>query len=162
MTPLGPRGYNNPYQQAVLDQVHPTWRAEHPRIFKESFESHEHSAITYILENLSKKSMLGLLPIKGKLRERGNDLEHVHPLAFFMEIMSHHELKKHFHRLRNKDNKAWTEFSKGAIKSFKEEKQKQNIHDHHIELFCQRTQKDPNHVRFLMHQEKWHDFLAYL
>jgi len=72
------------------------WNPGHPRVFKENLDSEEQAALNYILENLAQKSLLKLLTIQGKLKERGARLDHIHPLAFFMGIMSQSHLKDHF------------------------------------------------------------------
>lgn len=146
----------------LIDQKRGNWNNGHPRIFKESIDRDEYSALIYILENLAKKSLIKLMPMQGKLKKKGNQLDHLHPLAFFMAIMLHPKLRDYFYQLKNKNNKAWKEFLNGAVNSFKDEKRGHNIHDQHIEAFCHRLNKDPHFVRHLMHTENWIDFIKHL
>lgn len=145
-----------------VDSARGNWNPGRPRVFKESLDSEEHDALKYILENLAQKSLLKLLTIQGKLKERGARLDHIHPLAFFMGIMSHSNLRDNFIQLRNKGNKAWKEFIKGAVDSFNTEKRGSNINDHHIERFCEKAGKDPHFIRHLMHTENWDEFFKHL
>lgn len=138
------------------------WRVGQPRLFVVPFNDHEHRAIHYILENLSTKNLMVLFAIQSKLKAKGDQLEHIHPLSFFMHILKNPTLKKYFHDLRRKNNRSWTEFKNGAIKSFSQEKAHQNIQDSHIEHFCTQTQKDPYHIRHLIHENRWTDLINHL
>lgn len=145
-----------------IDAARGDWRKGNPRIFKENIDHEERDALKYILENLVRKSLIKLIPLRRQLNDRGNRLDHLHPLSFFLGILTDGVLKDHFHNLKRKNNKAWSEFFSGVANSFKEEKRKNNIHDYQIETFCRRLGKDPHHVRHLVHIENWKDLINYL
>lgn len=154
--------HSSAYPQALfLETSRDSWNPGTPRMFKD-LNGEEHGALKFILENLSQKSILKLLTIQGKLKEKGDRLDHLHPLAFFMGILSHNNLRDYFYELRHKDNRAWREFAGEAINSFKQEHHHGNILDEHIEAFCQRLGKDVHHIRHLMHQQYWDEFLKHI
>lgn len=141
---------------------HWNWQPGQPRVFIHQFDHEEHHCLHYILENLAQKNILMLWPLQNEMKKKGDALEHVHPLSFFMHILSHTTLRSHFNQLREKNNKAWKEFLKGALKSFTEEHRHRNISDDHIETFCSRTGKDVHHVRHAMHHGQWENFIKSL
>lgn len=161
------RGVHGNYQPNSLafehiDSARGNWQKGQPRIFKETIDHHEREALQYILENLTKKSLIKLIPLRRKLNDKGSQIDHLHPLAFFLGILTNHPLKDHFHRLRRKNNRAWVEFVSGVTNSFKDEKRHNNLQDSQIESFCRILGKDPHHLRHLIHIENWKEIIRHL
>ena len=144
--------------------IHPlkakgNWKKGRPREFQESLDAKEKSSLRCILETLSKKSFVKILALSKKLSDHGKELDHVHPISFFIGIFTDDHHKRHFHELKKKKGKPWKEFLKGAVESFKEERRHNNIHVHHIETFSKLTNKDFHALMGFSNSQNWEGFI---
>lgn len=137
------------------------WSKGQPRFFTVHIEPHEQDAILHIIKTLSEKSLKNLLKEKNQLNKRGEELEHVHPLTFFIGVLSHH-CGHHFRDLKRRGGIPYDEFLKGAIKSFKEEHQHNNLTDQQIQEFANITGKCIHQTRRFIQSHDWPGFINWL
>ncbi len=137
------------------------WQKGQARKFSIKLDTDELNNIKYILEKLSKKSLIGLLRDRKELKSRGERLDHVHPLTFFMGVLSPHCVSN-FYDLKARRGMPLDEFVKGAVDSFCNERSHNNITDHQIKIFAQKTERNLQQIRIFVSSDDWNGLIRWL
>lgn len=137
------------------------WKKGQPRPFVESLDGGEMNDIKFILEKLSRESWLHLLKLKKELKKRGEKLDHVHPLSFFIGVLSP-TCAEFFQNLKKKGGLPYSEFVSGAVESFHDERKHGNITDQQLSIFAQKTGRDLGTICSYAYSNNWNGFINYL
>jgi len=137
------------------------WKKGQPRNFTVQLDSGEESGVQFILDKLSKESWVQLLLSRKALKQKGAELDHVHPLSFFIGVLSP-SCAYLFQELKNKGGLAFNEFIKGAAESFRDEKKHGNLTEAQIQIFAQKTGKSIHNVRKFVDSNDWKGFIKWL
>lgn len=144
-----------------LEQGRGNWCKGQARPFTSCLDNHEIENIQFILENLSKKSLIGLLRLKKELKKRGETLEHVHPLSFFIGVLSS-RCVRFFYDLKARRGMPYSEFVKGAIESFHDESKKGNITDQQLQIFANITKRSFSQIKAFASVNDWKGLIGWL
>lgn len=144
-----------------LETARGGWRKGMPRPFQRDVDGDERGNIRYILEKLSKKSLISLFKYKKELKKRGDRIEHVHPLTFLIGALSP-DCSGFFYALKRRKGIPFDEFLKGVVESFHDEARHGNITEKHIQIFAQKTNRCVHQVRAFVHSRQWKDFIHWL
>ncbi len=144
-----------------LDADRGNWRKGQPRRFVTQLSGDELNNIKYILERLSSKTLIGLLKEKKELKKRGDRLDHVHPLTFFIGVLSSHCVSD-FYSLKHRKGLPLDEFIKGAVESFHDERKHNNISDGQLQIFAQITGRCIHQVRAFANSNDWKGLIRWL
>ena len=133
-----------------------TWRDYNIPVSKK-----EKQDVAYIINSLSKDSLVSLAKSRSSIKKVGDRVEHLHPLRFLMTIFTSEELKAGIHGIRDR-SWVWDEFCSGLIDNLKEEFSHQNLKDEYVLDFAERVKIDPNLITPSIHQGQWKQFINIL
>ncbi len=120
----------------------------------------EMDKIHYIITNMGRKNIFELAFIKGKMEEKGKQIDHVHPLRFVGYIFSDPELKSCMRKIRKSSFK-WDAFIDGFGKKMKEEGGKNNLLIH-VPGFAKQVNAHPDKVTYFIQKKDWEGLIRYL
>lgn len=144
-----------------LDGDRGSWKKGQPRSFSTKLSGDELNNIKYILERLSSKTLIGLLREKKELKKRGEKLDHVHPLTFFIGVLSSNCVSD-FYSLKHRKGLPLNEFVKGAVESFHDERKHNNISDAQLQTFAKITGRCIHQVRAFANSNDWKGLIRWL
>ncbi|MCH9633177.1 MAG: hypothetical protein S4CHLAM6_15300 [Chlamydiae bacterium] len=144
-----------------LDSGKGNWKKGKPRQFSSQLSNDELNNIKYILERLSSKSLIGLLKEKRELKKRGQRLDHVHPLTFFIGVLSP-QCVSAFYSLKHRKGLPLDEFVKGAVESFHDERKHGNISDSQLQTFAKITGRCIHQIRAFVNSNDWKGLIRWL
>lgn len=151
--------YTNVHWQ--LEKGRNNWRKGEARQFTTSLDGDEIDHIQFILENLSKKTLVGLLRLKKELKKRGEKVEHVHPLSFFIAVLSPQCIRL-FYDLRARKGMPYSEFMKGAIESFSDQSRRGNLTDQQLLTFANITKRNFSQIKAFASAHDWKGLIGWL
>lgn len=138
-----------------------SWEKGHPREFSPKIDSEDLSHIQFILKNLANKSLIGLLKLKKELKKRGEKVDHVHPLTFFIGVLSP-SCVQYFYELKARKGLPYSEFVKGAIESFHDERKHNNLTLEQISLFAKMTKRNEKQIRAFIEAKDYSGLIQWL
>lgn len=144
-----------------LDEGRGSWKKGQPRKFKTSLDVEEIDDIKFIVENLAKQYWPKLLMMKKEMNRRGERLDHVHPLTFFMGVLKP-QCYSWFLDLKKRGGLALSKFIEGAVESFHDEAKHGNITKEQIQIFAKITGKNAKIVRDFAASGDWKSFIKWL
>lgn len=137
------------------------WTKGRPRKFKTSLEPDELNHIRFILENLAKQYWPKLLMMKKELNKRGELIDHVHPLTFFIGVLKP-QCYSWFCDLKKRGGIALSKFVEGAVESFHDEVKHGNITKQQIQIFARITGKNSKVIQGFADSKDWKSFIKWL
>lgn len=146
--------------QSALKLGRDGWSKGMPRVFKIDLDSSEVSNIKFIIDNLANKGWVKLLKLRKDLKKKGDQLDHVHPLSFFMTVVN--TCYPHFRALKSRGGMPLNEFVGGAVESFHDERIRGNITDDQMRIFAQRTGRDFVQIKNFANSNNWEGFVKWL
>lgn len=127
----------------------------------------EKSDISYIIKYLSEKPAHTLLWHKFSLEAAGGRIDHVHPLRFFICVLTDEELAEGIKKIyRNRTSTSggwvWNDFVEGIKESLKEEYHRNNLRDDQLTEFAKIVGIESRELFVNVHERKWTEFVVHL
>lgn len=133
----------------------------YPRDYFTELKPDEKADIRYIITFLANKSLLSIAGHKGALEQKGDRIDHIHPLRFLLTVFTDEELKVGIRNIRAK-GWVWGDFISGLKESLTTESKIQNLTDQHIAHFAQVIELDPNLLYPSASNRRWDEFIDIL
>lgn len=122
----------------------------------------EKEDISYIITYLSEKSYPTLLWHKFSLEAAGERIDHVHPLRFFICVLTDEELVKGVKKIYWNGGKVWSDFVGGIKESLKDEFHRNNLRDDQLIDFAKIVGIESHDLFMDVHERKWTEFVVHL
>lgn len=132
------------------------------RDYNASVSKQEKQDISYIVNTLSKASIISLGTSRSSLKKAGDRIDHVHPLRFLMTVFCNEELKAGIAGIRSRGAWIWDEFVSGLTGSLGEEAQRNNLKSEFISDFARRVNIDVRQITPALEQGQWKTFINIL
>ncbi len=138
-----------------------SWGKGQPRNFSVSVDGDETSHIQFIVDKLANKSWPKLLLLKKELKKRGDQIDHLHPLTFLIGVLQSGQ-GGNFHKLKNKNGRAWKELLQGCLESFHDEVNHHNVTPENLKLFAETIQRDEGQVQHFALCHDWNGLIHWI
>lgn len=96
------------------------------------------------------------------IEEKGEKLQHLHPLRFVMTLFTDEKLKAGVHAIRDRGGMIWGRFLGGITGSLTDEAANHNLNETQIKDFARKVKIDVNLILPALQQECWEDFVDIL
>jgi hypothetical protein len=97
------------------------------RDYKIPVDKEERKDIAFIVNTLSKESLIDIGRARSTLKRAGSRIDHLHPFRFLMVVFGDEELKAGAHAIRDRGGWIWSGFLDGIMGSLKEEAKNKNL-----------------------------------
>ena len=136
--------------------------ATQPRDYYHVMNNYEKGELRYILNTLASASWTKLLSANSSLKKAGDNIDHIHPLRFWLTIFSDEELKGYIHAVRDR-KQVWKEFSSGCMDSFIQEAGCNNLKKEYIDHLASSLKlKNSKAIDDALRGKNWSEFFNIL
>lgn len=130
----------------------------YPRNYYTELTTNERADIHYIITFLANKSLISIASHKGTLEEKGDHIDHVHPLRFLHTVFTDEELKVGIRNIRAK-GWIWGDFIAGLKESLSTEANLYNITDDQLYHLARSVEIDPNLILPVAAARRWDELI---
>ena len=145
------------------DRLNPSFlAATKARDYYHVMNSYEKGELRYILNTLASASWTKLISSNSALKKSGDNIDHIHPLRFWLTIFSDEELKGCIHAVRDR-KQIWKEFTSGCVDSFNQEAGFNNLKKEYIANFASALKlKNSKAIDDALKSKNWTEFFNIL
>lgn len=120
--------------------------------------AHEKKDIEFLVTRMAWDNPKKLWDYEDDMNKAGDRIMHLHPLKFLETICIHEKLCAGLKAIRERNILVWPNFSKGSVKTLKEEHKLNNVIPH-IEEFASTIGVNVKLLMPLAKKERWDDFV---